>query len=61
MTLTHRETVIAQATGMVSVQAGCSTQEAWRLIGRHARSTARTVEEVAASIVHRDVRIEAHS
>jgi AmiR/NasT family two-component response regulator len=61
MTTADHDLQMAQAAGMVSVQAGRSTHEALRLIRRYARSTARTVEDVAESIVDRDVRIEAHS
>jgi AmiR/NasT family two-component response regulator len=61
VTLTQRETVLAQASGMVSVQAGCSTAEALHLIRQHARSTGRSVKEVAESIVGRHLRIEARS
>ena len=50
--------LVAQAVGMVSVQADCSTDEALRLIRQHARSLAKTVDQVAASLVDRSVRIE---
>ena len=50
--------VVAQAVGMVSVQADCSSDEATRLIRQHARSLAKTIDQVAASVVDRSVRIE---
>ena len=52
--------LVAQASGMVSVQAECTIEQALKLIRQHARSIETTVEQVAASVVERHVRIEAH-
>lgn len=53
--------LVAQAAGMVSVQADCTLEQASKLIRHYARSTEKTVEEVAASVVDRHVRIDARS
>jgi hypothetical protein len=50
------ERTLAQATGMVSVQADCSIAEALMLIEKRAQSTAWTVGRVARAVVDRQMR-----
>jgi hypothetical protein len=56
MTLTHGETVLAQATGMVSVQAHCTLDEALARILDCARGMCRSEEKIAEAIVARELR-----
>ncbi len=48
--------LVHQATGMVSVQAGCTVDEALTRLQERARSTGQTVDEVAAAVVERRTR-----
>jgi hypothetical protein len=47
---------VAQATGMVSVQASCSVDDALGMIEERARVIDLTTEEVAVSVVDRRFR-----
>ena len=47
---------IAQAMGMVSVQADCTLDEALTMIGERAHVDRCAVDEIAASIVERSIR-----
>jgi AmiR/NasT family two-component response regulator len=49
---------IAQAQGMVSVQADCTLDAALALLRNTARATDETVEDIAGEVVHRHVRFE---
>ena len=49
---------IAQAQGMVSVQADCTLDAALALLRNAARATDETVEDIAGEVVHRHVRFE---
>jgi len=46
---------VAQASGMVSVQAECTLEEALVLMETRAVSTHATLEEIAAAIVRREI------
>jgi hypothetical protein len=52
---------VAQATGMVSVQAACSVDEALAMIEERARTIDLTAEEVAESVVERQFRFSIRS
>jgi AmiR/NasT family two-component response regulator len=47
---------MAQASGMVSVQAACSVDEAFAMIEERAQMIDLTAEEVAESVVDRQFR-----
>jgi AmiR/NasT family two-component response regulator len=47
---------VHQASGMVSVQAACTIDEALTKLHARARSTGQTVEEVAVAVVERRTR-----
>jgi len=49
---------VAQASGMVSVQASCTCAEAVILMEARAVETHHTLSEVAASVVDRSVRFD---
>lgn len=49
---------IAQAQGMVSVQADCTLDAALALLRNTARATDETVEDIAGEVVQRHVRFE---
>jgi AmiR/NasT family two-component response regulator len=51
----HSE-VVAQASGMVSVQANCSLDDAFVRIQERAQSTGKTAEEIAKAVVERRMR-----
>jgi AmiR/NasT family two-component response regulator len=52
---------VAQASGMVSVQAECSVDEAFAMIEERARTIDLTAEEVADSVVDRRFRFSIRS
>jgi AmiR/NasT family two-component response regulator len=52
---------VAQASGMVSVQAECSLDEAFAMIEERARTIDLTAEEVADSVVDRRFRFSIRS
>ena len=52
---------VAQASGMVSVQAECSVDEAFVMIEERAQVFDLTTEEVAASVVDRQFRFSIRS
>jgi AmiR/NasT family two-component response regulator len=52
---------VAQASGMVSVQASCSVDEAFAMIEEHAQTIDLTAEEVAESVVDRRFRFSRRS
>ncbi len=47
---------VAQACGMVSVQAECTVEEAFTLLTQRAQSTDTTVEDVARRVTERRMR-----
>lgn len=47
---------VAQAAGIVSVQAECSVEDAFAMIEERAESTVTTVEHIAFLVVERQVR-----
>jgi AmiR/NasT family two-component response regulator len=49
---------VAQAQGMVSVQADCTLDAALALLRNTARATDETLEYIAGEVVHRHVRFE---
>jgi AmiR/NasT family two-component response regulator len=56
MTTTERDTRVAQAAGMVSVQAECTVDEAYELLRKHARASLQSLADVAADVVERRTR-----
>jgi hypothetical protein len=52
---------VAQASGMVSVQAHCTVVEAFTKIEERAELIDLTVEEVADSVLHRQFRFSSNS
>ena len=50
--------LVVQAQRMVSIQAGCSISEALMLMTARAHTLHRTLEEVAAGVVLRDIRFD---
>jgi len=50
--------VVYQASGMVSIQAGCTVEEALTKLQARARSTGQTVDEVAVAVVERRTRFD---
>jgi AmiR/NasT family two-component response regulator len=52
---------VAQASGMVSVQAACSVDEAFAMIEERAHTIDLTTEEVAESVVDRQFRFAIQS
>jgi AmiR/NasT family two-component response regulator len=52
---------VAQASGMVSVQAECSVDEALAMIKERAQTIDLTAEEVAESVVDRQFRFSIRS
>jgi AmiR/NasT family two-component response regulator len=52
---------VAQASGMVSVQAECSLDEAFVMIQERAQTIDLTTEEVAESVVDRQFRFSIRS
>jgi AmiR/NasT family two-component response regulator len=52
---------VAQASGMVSVQAECSLDEAFVMIEERAQTIDLTTEEVAKSVVDRQFRFSIRS
>lgn len=53
--------VVAQAAGMVSVQAECSIDEASAMLRERAESTAQSVQLVAKAVVERRARFAPRS
>ena len=53
-----RGDLIAQAQGMVSVQAGCSLGDALMLMNARAHTRHQKLEEIAAAIVLGDIRFD---
>ncbi len=51
--------LVAQATGMISVQAACSTDEALARLVDCARSMSRPVDWIAEAVVERHLRFSA--
>lgn len=49
---------VAQAAGMVSVQAGCTPEEALAMMTTRATETGHTVEEIATAVVKRLLRFD---
>ena len=49
---------IAQAQGMVSVQADCTVHEALILMNARARTSRLRLEQVAAAVIDRDIRFD---
>jgi len=49
---------VHQAQGMVSVQAGCSVDEALALMQATARETGNTLDEVADEVISRRLRYD---
>ena len=49
-------TAVARASGMVSVQAGCSTEEAVALMRDRAAVRGETLEQVAERVLDRTIR-----
>ena len=47
---------VSQASGMVSVQAGCTVAEALELMRARAQATDQTLLEVASAVVERRTR-----
>ena len=47
---------VNQATGMVSVQAGCSLEEALTLMRDRATVQGSTLDEIAGSVIDRSIR-----
>jgi AmiR/NasT family two-component response regulator len=52
---------VAQASGMVSVQAACSVDEAFAMIEARAQTIDLTAEQVADSVVDRQFRFSIRS
>jgi AmiR/NasT family two-component response regulator len=48
---------VYQASGMVSVQADCSIDDALALMREHATSSHRSLDDVAQQIVERRIRL----
>jgi hypothetical protein len=48
--------IVAQASGMVSVQADCHVSQAIVLMKRRGEQTHETLEQIAAAIVRREIR-----
>jgi AmiR/NasT family two-component response regulator len=55
---THR---VAQAAGMVSVQCGCSVDDAFDLMRYRAKEHGWTLDEVAAALIDRRIRLAAET
>ena len=53
---TEQSDRVAQASGMVSVQAHCSVDEAFVMLEERSRVTESTMQEVAESVVDRKFR-----
>ena len=49
---------VSQASGMVSVQADCSVEEALELLKERARIAGQSLEALAEDVVERRVRFE---
>jgi AmiR/NasT family two-component response regulator len=49
---------VAQASGMVSVQAGCTPDQALALMNARAEKCGRKVEEIAVAVVERRIRFD---
>lgn len=47
---------VNQAAGMISVQAGCTTDEALRILRERALVTGETVDDLAVATVERRIR-----
>ena len=47
---------VNQAAGMISVQAGCSTDDALRILAARALVTGETLDDLAAATVERRIR-----
>ena len=47
---------VNQATGMVSVQAGCSLEEALALMQDRATVRSSTLDEIAGAVIDRSIR-----
>lgn len=47
---------VSQASGMVSVQADCTIDEAMILMQDRAATTGQTLDEIAAAVVDRTIR-----
>jgi hypothetical protein len=50
---------VAQASGMISVEAHCSMNHAVVLMVTRAQETNRTLEQIAAAVVDREIRFGA--
>jgi hypothetical protein len=55
---TRFNAAVAQASGMVSVQASCTCAEAVVLMTERAAETHHTLSEVAAGVLQRSVRFD---
>jgi AmiR/NasT family two-component response regulator len=51
-------THVAQASGMVSVQAHCTPNEAIEIMKARAEATACTLEEIAAAVLDHSIRFD---
>ncbi|HEV7523636.1 MAG TPA: ANTAR domain-containing protein [Acidimicrobiia bacterium] len=49
---------VAQAAGVVSVQASCSPADAYLLMTARAETTARSIEQVAAAVLEHRARFD---
>ena len=49
---------VAQASGMVSVQADCGPSHAIVLMRARAEQTDRTLEQIATAVIAREIRFE---
>jgi len=49
---------IAQATGRVAVQVGCTVDDALEILQIHAKETAQTVEQVADAVLAGTLRFD---
>ena len=49
---------VSQASGMVSVQADCSCEEALELLKERARTSGQRLEQIAEAAVERQLRFE---
>ncbi len=49
---------VSQASGMVSVQADCSCEEALEMLKQRAADSGQTLEQLAEAVVNREVRID---
>jgi AmiR/NasT family two-component response regulator len=52
----QQSAAVNQATGMVSVQAGCTLDEALALMQDRATVQGRTLDEIAGAVIDRSIR-----